>query len=36
MKTEAVPVTVGALGLIRKGMNQNLGKIPGANNISEL
>ena len=36
MKTEAVPVTVGALGLIRKGMNQNLGKIPGASNISEL
>ena len=36
MKTEAVPVTVGALGLIRKGMNQNSGKIPGASNISEL
>ena len=29
-------VIVGTLGLIRKGMDQNLGKIPGANNISEL
>ena len=36
MKTEALPVTVGALGLIRKGMNQNSGKILGASNISEL
>ena len=36
MRTETVPVIVGALGLIRKGMDQNLGKIPGASNISEL
>ena len=28
MRTETVPVIVGALGLIRKGMDQNLGKIP--------
>ena len=36
MRTETTPVTVGALGLIRKGMDQNLGKIPGASNINEL
>ena len=36
MKTETVPVIVGALGLIRDGMDQNLGKIPGASNINEL
>ena len=29
MRTETVPVIVGALGLIREGMDQNLGKIPG-------
>ena len=33
MRTETVPVIVGAQGLIRKGMDQNLGKIPGASNI---
>ena len=27
---------VGALGLIIEGMNQNLGKIPGASNINEV
>ena len=31
-----MPVIVGALGLIREGMDQNLGKIPGASNINEL
>ena len=36
MRTETVPVIVGALGLIREGMGQNLGKIPGASNINEL
>ena len=36
MRTETVPVIVGALGLIREGMEQNLGKIPGASNINEL
>ena len=27
---------IGTLGLIRKGMDQNLGKIPGTININEL
>ena len=36
MRTETVPVIVGALGRIREGMDQNLGKIPGASNINEL
>ena len=36
MRTETVPVIVGALGLIREGMDQNLGEIPGASNINEL
>ena len=36
MRTETVPVIVGALGLIREGMDQNLGKIPGTSNINEL
>ena len=31
-----MPVIVGALGLIREAMDQNLGKIPGASNINEL
>ena len=29
-----MPVIVGALGLIREGMDQNLGKIPGDSNIN--
>ena len=36
MRTETVPVIVGTLGLIREGMDQNLGKIPGASNINEM
>ena len=36
MRAETVPVIVGALGLLREGMDQNLGKIPGASNINEL
>ena len=36
MRTETVPVIVGAVGLIREGMDQNLGKITGASNINEL
>ena len=36
MRTETVPIIVGALGLIEEGMDQNSGKIPGASNISEL
>jgi len=38
MRIEIVLVIVGALRLIiiiRKGMDQNLGKIPGASNINE-
>ena len=35
MRTETVPVIVGALG-IREGMDQNLVKIPGASNINEM
>ena len=31
-----MPVIVGAVGLIREGMDQNLGKITGASNINEL
>ena len=34
MRTETVPVIVGALGLIREGMDQNLGKISGDSNIN--
>ena len=36
MRTETVPVIVGALGLIKEGMGQNIGEIPGASNINEL
>ena len=36
MRTEIVPVIVGALKLIREGVDQNLGKVPGASNINEL
>ena len=36
MRTETVPVIVGALGLIRERMDQNLGKIPATSNINEL
>ena len=36
MRTETVPVIVGALGLIRGRMDQNLGKIPETSNINEL
>ena len=36
MRTETVPVIVGALGLITEGMDQNLEKIPGTSNINEL
>ena len=32
----AVPVIVGEVGLIREGMVQNLGKIPGASHINEV
>ena len=36
LRTESVPIIVGALGLIKEGMDQNSGNIPGASNISEL
>ena len=36
VKTEIVPVIVGELALISKGMEHNLGKISGAININEL
>ena len=36
MRRETVLVIVGALGFLREGMDQNLGKIPGASNINEL
>ena len=36
MRTETVPVIVGALGLTREGMDQKLGKLPGASNINKL
>ena len=36
MRTETVPVIVSVLGLIREGMDQNLGKISGTSNINEL
>ena len=36
MRKETVPIIVGALRLIREGMDQNLGKIPGASNINDL
>ena len=31
-----MPVIVGAPGLVREGMDQNLGKFPRASNINEL
>ena len=36
MKTEIVPVIVGELALISKGIEHNLGKISGAANMNEL
>ena len=36
MRTETVPIIIGALGLIRKGMDQSLAKVPGAININKL
>ena len=35
-KTETVPIIVGVLGLLKKGVDQNLGKIAGTININEL
>ena len=36
MKTTIVPVTIGALGLIKTRMNDNLSKIPGRVSIEEI
>ena len=36
MWTETVPVIAFALGRITKGMDQNIGRIPGVSNINEL
>ena len=36
MKTDTIPVAIGALGLIKKGLQKHTEKIPGTINISEL
>ena len=36
MKTERIPIDISALGLIKKGLQKNKEKIPGAINIIEL
>ena len=36
MKTTTIPVILGALGLIKKGMEKYISKIPGNNSIQEV
>jgi len=36
MKTTTIPVVIGALGLIKKGMDKYVQKIPGGTKIQEL
>ena len=36
MKTQTVPVVIGALGVIKKGIDQQISKIPGNINVTEL
>ena len=36
MSTETVPVVIGTLRVIKKGLEEQTGKIPGTINISEL
>ena len=36
MRTETVPLVIGALEVIKKGLEEQTGKIPGFINISEL
>jgi len=36
MKTETMPVVIGALGLIKKGLQKHTEKIPGTINFNEL
>ena len=36
LKTDTIPVAIGALGLIKEGLQKHTEKIPGTINISEL
>ena len=36
MRTETIPVIIGALGAVKKGLEMYLGRIPGQVSISEL
>ena len=36
MKTQVVPVVIGTLGVIKKGVEQQISKIPGKINVTEL
>ena len=36
MKTEIIPVVMGALGVIKKGSEKFIGKIPGNINLQEI
>lgn len=36
LQTEIIPVVIGALGLIKKGLEKHMAKIPGVININEL
>ena len=36
MKTDIIPVAIGTLGLMKKGLEKHTEKIPGAININEL
>ena len=36
MKMQIVPVVIGALGVIKKGIDKQISKIPGAINVTEL
>ena len=36
MKTVTIPVVIGALGMIKKGTEKHLEKIPGSLNLAEM
>ena len=36
LKCKTIPVVIGALGVIKKGISKEIGKIPGNINITEL
>ena len=36
MKTVTIPVVIGALGMIKKGTEKHLEKIPGSPNLAEM